>query len=556
MKKIIILFFSSLTLLALNSCNKNQSNNSTHFDGSRPKLVIGIVVDQMAYDYVERYWNKFSEDGLKKIYTGGFFCKNAFFDHFPTETGPGHACLFTGVEPSVHGVIANNWFDRKSKKDIYCVDDSTVSTVGSFSPEHKMSPRNLLVTTITDRLKITSNFKSQVIGISLKDRASILPAGHLADAAYWYDKNSNRMVTSTYYMKKLPDWVEAFNSEGLPDELLKDDWNTLLPIEMYTESTSDDNKYENTYKGEEKPVFPHKLSELKHNNQTAMQYSPFGDTFTKEFAIQTIKNQNMGKGENTDFLCINFASTDYVGHMYGPYSIEMEDTYLRFDKDMAEFLKFLNEYIGMDNVLIFMTADHGNAPNPLFLKDHGMDAGAYHQEPIADSCNAYLKRAFGLEKGVLKLFNQQAYLDHSAIGSSGKSLNVVEDSVAAYMMRLDGMAIEQTYPVYRLPEMLKTTQYASSFLNGFYPARCGDVFINFKPYWIEEFVKGTEHGTPYSYDSHVPLVFYGWKINPGVSGEKVLMKELVPTIAYILSIDAPEKCSGKVIEDVVENIRN
>ena len=553
MKKIKILIISLIPVILIISCGHNHTKNYGGYTNSKPKLIVGIVADQMAYDYVERYWNKFSANGIKKLFQDGFVCKNAYYEHFPTYTGPGHATIYTGVDPSVSGIVGNNWYDRDKHREVYCTDDSTVSTVGSFSTEGKMSPKNLWVTTITDRLKLTSNFKSKVIGISLKDRAAILPAGHLADGAFWYDGASKNFITSTYYTDKAPEWLEKFNSRHLVDEYLSHDWNTLLPIEDYTESTPDDNKYEKTFKGEEKPVFPHKLSELKYANNSALQYSPFGNSLTKDFAIDVIKGNQMGKGDYTDFLCINFASTDYVGHMYGPYSVEAEDTYLRFDKDIAGLLKFLDDYLGMDNVLVFLTADHGNSPNPLFLKDHKLDAGAFYEGRIKDSCNEYVKQIFNIDNAVLDVINQQIYLDHVKIEQSGKSLNIIEDSLAGFILsNVDG--VESAYPVYDLSTKLPYNKVVSNFINGYNPKRSGDIFINFSPYWIVDGLKGTEHGSPYTYDTHVPLVWYGWKVKSGVSYDYTQVKGIVPTLADILNIDVPEECHAEPVKDLLKSI--
>ncbi len=552
MKKITAAFICVYLALAFISCQKKVSNSV--YDNGRPKLIIGIVVDQMAYDYTQRYWDKFSAGGFKRLFTGGFVCKNAFFEHFPTYTGPGHTCIFTGNDPGISGIAANDWYDRALKKEVYCAEDDSVKTVGSFSSAGKMSPKNMLVLTIGDRLKLTSNFKSRSIGISLKDRAAILPAGRLADEAYWYDAASKYWISSTYYMKELPEWVNKFNSRHLEDQYLSSDWNTLLPIEQYTESTPDDNAYERTYNGEDKPVFPHKFPELRYRNTHLLQYSPFGNSIEKEFTIDAIKNLNLGKGDATDFLCLSFSSTDYVGHMFGPYSVEAEDTYLRLDKDLADMFTFLDEYIGMDKVLIFLTADHGNSPNPIFLRDHRIDAGAFHYGIIKDSCNAYLKRVFGLENAAVDVINQQVYLDHDLIRAKASQLNIIEDSVAAFITtNIEG--VKEVYTAHDLEQNNKKDVYAKNFFNGYYQPRSGDVLINFRPYWIEENLQGTEHGSPYNYDTHVPLVWYGWRINEGSTGEYAAIKDIVPTLANILSIDVPEESTGKPIQSMLNSIR-
>ncbi len=550
MRKFTLICICSILIFIFISCQKNTNTVSS----GKPKLIIGIVVDQMAYNYVERYWNKFSPDGIKKLYTKGFVCKNTYFEHFPTYTGPGHSTIYTGCDPGLHGIVANDWFDGDQMKEVYCTDDSSYKTIGSFSTEGKMSPKNLLATTITDQLKLASNFKSKVMGIALKDRGSILTAGHFADAAYWYDGASKHWISSTYYMQDVPEWVKDFNNKNLPESYIINDWNTLLPIDQYTESTPDDNKYEKKYNGEDKPVFPHKFSELKYKgNNSLLQNSPWGNTFTKDFAVETIKNENLGKGDVTDFLSISFSSTDYVGHMFGPNSIEMEDTYLRFDKDIAELINFADDFLGMQNVLIFMTADHGNSPNPVFLNDHRIDAGTFYKKVIQDSSNQFLKRSFGLDNAVMDCINQQVYLDHEKIAAKNLQLNLIEDSLSAYLVRTVN-GLERTYTGYNLYNKTNLDGFGINFYNGYYRKRSGDVFLNFRPYWLEDYTKGTSHGSPYNYDRHVPLVWYGWKVQAGETGEYNAVKDIVPTLAYILNIDVPEKSTGKAIIDLLKNI--
>ena len=515
-----------------------------------PKLVIGIIVDQMAYDFVPRYWNKYSEDGFKRLINNGFFFRNANFVHFPTNTGPGHSCIYTGSVPSIHGICGNDWYDREWGRLRYCAEDTSVNTVGSFSTEGKMSPASLQVSTITDELRISNNFKSKVIGIALKDRGGIFPAGRLGNAAYWYDNTSKRWVTSTYYMQKLPQWVENFNNKDLPDYYLSEPWITLLPIEQYTESMLDENKFEATYNGEDKPVFPHNLPELKYSDSQLLRYSPFGDDLTKDFAIETIEKENLGKNEYTDFLCISFSSTDYVGHMFGPNSIEVEDTYLRVDRNIAEILNYLDIYLGIDNVLIFLTSDHGVCRVPGYMKTLGFNAGTFFRNTVLDSINAFLDKTYKKNNLAIQFVNQQVYFDKNLIINAGLNIDEVRKNTAQYIKQnIQGVSNVFT------PEDLKsntiTDYYISYFRNGFYEKRCGDVIVKFFPYWIEERLVGTEHGSPYNYDTHIPLVWYGWRINKGESFEYINMSDVAPTLSMLLNIGYPSGCIGKPIEGIL-----
>ncbi|HSQ44280.1 MAG TPA: alkaline phosphatase family protein, partial [Ginsengibacter sp.] len=326
---------------------------------AHPKLIVGLVIDQMRWDYLYRYYNLYSENGFKRLINNGFSCENTFIPYVPTYTAPGHTCIYTGSVPAIHGIVANDWYDKTAGKNMYCTDDSIVSTVGTNSLEGKMSPRNLWVTTLGDELRLSNNFSSKVIGIAIKDRASILPAGHTANAAYWFDASVGKWITSSYYEKELPAWVIKENEKNLPDDYMSKDWNTLLPISRYTLSTGDDEDYEGNLPGEKTPAFPHKLSQITKGKYEVFKYTPFASSYTFDMAKQAVKNEGLGKGNFADMLAISISSTDYMGHTFGPNSIEAEDSYLRLDRDIADFLRYLDAQLGKGNYLLFLTADHG-----------------------------------------------------------------------------------------------------------------------------------------------------------------------------------------------------
>lgn len=517
-----------------------------------PKLVVGIVVDQMAYDFIPGYWNKYSDAGFKKLINYGFFCKNTRLTHFPSYTAVGHSSIYTGTVPSINGIMGNDWYDRNKDKIVYCADDDTCKTVGSNSKEGNMSPSNLVSSTVTDQLMLSNNSKSKVVGLALKDRGAIFPAGHFANAAYWYDAKNKKWITSNYYMNSLPAWVDGFNNKNLPDFYLSKIWHTLYSIETYTESTADDNNFESPYTGEKNPVFPHNLPELKNQNVNLLRTCPYGNTFTKDFALDVIKYEEFGMDEFPDFLCISFSATDYVGHKFGPNSIEVEDTYLRVDKDIAELLEYLDNIIGIDNYLVFLTADHGVCSNPEYLKSKGIPAGTFFTKVILDSVNKYLERTYEKKNLALYFFNQQVYFNHKLIKDSGINLMDVSKNTAEYI-RNNIEAVENVYTY----EDLKSgnfSDYAFHFFkNGYYEKRCGEVFVNFREYWIEDRIKGSEHGSPYDYDIHIPLIWYGCGIPKGETSEPVEMVDIAPTLSVLLNIGFPNGCIGKPIKEIVNN---
>jgi predicted AlkP superfamily pyrophosphatase or phosphodiesterase len=532
--------FIFLSLLLLAGCNQPVKNKPFR----TPKLVIGIVVDQMRYDYLFKYYNKYGNGGFKRLLKEGFVCNDAEYNYVPTYTAPGHTSIYTGTTPCVHGMIANDWYDRKVGRMIYCTDDTAMKTVGSTSQAGMMSPKREMVTTIGDQLKLSDNGQSKVIGISEKDRAAILPAGHSANAAYWLDDLSGNWITSTYYMKDLPEWIKKFNSEGRVKKYLGQMWTTLLPINEYTESLKDDNPYEGVFKGEANPVFPHNLPALMSQNggYGLIKTTPFGNDITTDFAIEAIKNERLGEGKYTDMLAISFSSTDYVGHMYGTDAIETEDTYLRLDKDLNRLLSFLDDYIGKNNVLIFLTADHGAAINPQELEDKNISAGSLESSEISSKIKVFLVQKYGSDL-LTEFENQQCYLDKNKIADKGLNLDTIEKEVAIVASHCNG--VERAIPAYKMNE--GNDYIIQKLRNGYMASRSGDVIINLQPQYILYGKTGTTHGSPYIYDSHVPLIFYGCSVSKGATAKEEPITNIAPTICYLLGISYPDGCTGHPI---------
>lgn len=516
-----------------------------------PKLVIGIIVDQMRYDYVYRYYDKFGTGGFRRLMDEGFFCRNTLYNYVPTYTGPGHASVYTGTTPSVHGIVSNDWFSREKNDTVYCVEDDSTKTVGADNFAGKMSPKNLITTTVTDELRYATNFKSKVIGISMKDRGSILPAGHAANAAYWFDAQTGNWITSSYYMNDLPPWVKTFNDKKLAEKYINISWKTLLPIEQYIESTADDVAYEGLFPNETKPVFPHDFPKIKTAGYELVRRSPWGNSLTKDFALAAIESENLGSDAVPDFLCVSFSSTDYVGHQFGTNAIETEDTYLRLDKDIEELLNHIDSTIGANNVLLFLTADHAAIPNPVYLSDNKIPAGFFDMPLIKDSLAKYMSRQYGDSKFILCVDNNQVYLNHAAITTHKLSVEDVEEDVAAFLMRFKGVA--STLTAHALNETEFSIGARALVQKGFYPKRSGDVMIIPDPGLIEwERKTGTTHGSAYTYDTHVPLLWYGWKIKAGSSVKRVEITDIAPTISSMLNMEFPNGCTGKVIEELFE----
>ena len=516
-----------------------------------PKLVVGIVVDQMRYDYLFRFSEKYQDGGFKRLLREGFLFENANYNYVPTYTAPGHACIYTGTTPSHNGIISNDWYDRALGKSINCVGDSTVSPVGTTSISGKMSPRNLLTTTITDELRTATNFRSKVIGIALKDRGAILPAGHTPTGAYWHDPYTNNWVTSTYYMSELPEWAKSFNALKIADSLLSQPWTTILPLESYTESTTDDTPYEGLFRGETKPVFPHNLPEIKKVDEELIRKTPFGNTFTAAFAKAAVEGEQLGKGSGTDFLAISFSSTDYVGHMYGINAIELEDTYIRLDRELADLLNFLDDKIGKNKYLLFLSADHGAAANPIYNHDHHLPGEDFDSDTMFKQLKVFLNGMYGPGEYISYSNAHQVYLNRTLLESKNMNAKEMRDQCAKFIRQFEGVAEVSTSD-----EMQRESSRAGIFSfmqNGYHDKRSADVLIELKPGWIDWYTKtGTTHGSAYSYDTHVPVIFFGAGITHGQSNASITVSDIAPTVAGMLNIENPSGTTGKQLKEILK----
>ncbi|HSV11978.1 MAG TPA: alkaline phosphatase PafA [Hanamia sp.] len=549
MRKIILILSVFFLTYSAASQNTDASAEMKNNISERPKLVIGIVIDQMRWDYLYRYYNLYSDNGgFKRLISQGFSCDNTMIPYIPTVTACGHTSIFTGSIPAIDGITGNDWWDYDLSKLVYCSEDDSANTIGSNTNAGKMSPRNLLVTTIGDELRLATNFHNKVIGIALKDRAAILPAGHSANAAYWYDDKTGGWITSSYYMNELPQWVKDLNAKKLVDNYFSQNWNTLYPMDKYVQSTPDEEPYE--YRPFGAKGFPYDLQQFAGKNYGILPVTPYGNTFTFDMARAVINGENLGGGSNTDLLTISLSTPDYIGHTFGPNSVEAEDDFLRLDKDLGTFLDFLDKQIGKGQYLIFLTADHGAAHVPVFLKEHKIPAGNVDDQKISDQLNSLLKDKFKTDNLVIGIINYQVYLDRKVI-FSGHRLNKedVYNTIIDFLLQQPG--ISRAFALDNLSQQTINNSIKNKIANGYLPSRSGDIQIIFKPQWIEGFMNGgTTHGVWNPYDSHIPLIWYGWNVHPGKTDREVYMTDIAPTIAAMLHIQMPSGSVGHVIEDV------
>lgn len=535
-----------LAALFLSCCGiQAQSGKSASMTFQRPRLVVGIVIDQMRWDYLYRYQQRYTEGGFKRLLTEGYSCENTRLPYIPSVTAIGHTCIYTGSVPTIHGIAGNNFY--KDGKKVYCTDDPSVRPVGTTAKSAQMSPCNLWVPTIGDEMKLATNGRSKVVGVSLKDRASILPAGQNPDGAFWFDDQTGNFVTSSYYMDKLPEWVASFNKEKHAAEYLSNKWQTLYPEDSYTESTADATDYEDGIKPGEKALLPLDLPAFyKRYGYETIRRTPFGNSLTFDMARAAIKGEHLGEDNETDLLAVSCSSTDYIGHQVGTNAIETEDTYLRLDRDLASFLEYLDRNVGKGNYLVFLTADHGAMNNARFLQDRRIPAGSWSGDEAADSLNKRLSEAFATDAKLVKeVMNYQVFFDTKKIRELHLDYSSVKQCAVEALLSdpriLYACDMEKT-AISPLPDDVKRRT-----INGYCHGRSGDVQIVLKSGFYAHGMKGTDHGTWNPYDTHIPLLFMGWDINHGSTTRETEMTDIAATVAALLHVQAPNGCVGKPI---------
>lgn len=518
----------------------------------KPKLVVGIVVDQMRYDYLTRFWDQFGEEGFKRLVNNGFNFKNNHFNYVPTYTGPGHASVFTGTTPASHGIIGNGWYDKFEEKAVYCVSDPKVKSVGTESYAGEMSPHRMMSTTFADENRLYTQMKGKTIGVALKDRGAILPAGHTANAAYWFHgQDEAKFISSTYYMTELPKWVNDFNNSGKAKSYLKT-WNTLKDIKTYKESGVDENNFEFGYQGKETATFPYKLDELAPENgqYDIIKATPYGNDLTADFAKAAIKGESLGKDGITDVLTLSFSSTDYVGHNFGVNSKEVEDTYLRLDLALADFLKFLDKEVGEGQYTVFLTADHGAVDVPAYLRSQKIPSGYFDDVKGKEMIERFVKNEFKVDSLIKNVSNSQIFLDYDLMEKEKLVAKEVEGKIAHYLLQQDNIA--KVYTRERLQSAGYSTGISELIQNGFNQKRSGDIVYVTDPGYIVYPEKGTTHGSGFSYDTHVPLIFFGKGIKKGSSFDLSEIPDIAPTISAMLGISFPNAATGKPLSTMLD----
>ena len=555
--RIIVLVLLMLSLLPQASDAQRQTSPrpAARTSSGKPKLVLAIIVDQFRYDYIERFWDLFGNDGFKRLINEGALFTNANYEYVPTYTACGHASIFSGSVPALNGIVGNLWFDRVSgKQRIMVADDNAHLVTGKGVSERggAASPRTLIGTTIGDQMRLSNNFQSKVITASLKDRSAVLPGGQRPNGAYWFSDADGQFVTSDYYFKELPAWVKKFEAEKSPDKYFGLKWDRALPASAYARSQSERLPVQRSSLGAQ---FPYVVTggEEKPGQKfyIAFQLTPFSSEYLAEFGKTALDAESLGSDEFPDLLSISFSAPDLTGHYYGPDSQEIEDTYFRLDRVIADLLSYVDRKVGLVNTTIFVTGDHGVAPIPEYSRSKGYDAARIPGRDVMDAANKALEARFGQGKWVVNLVNDQLYLDQKLIAEKKVDPAEAERVAGEAALSMEGIVNYFTRTEIaggRMPVGV----VARRVTNGFYRKRSGDVWLVTKPFSF--FVEGdlpTTHGSPYNYDTHVPVILFGSGVRPGRYNAECSPTDIAPTLAAMLGIEPPPNRTGRVLAEAL-----
>ena len=517
----------------------------------RPRLIVGIVINQMRYDQISKYWKKYGNSGFKLLINNGTNCKNVHYDYLNINSASGYATISCGSYPSQHGIINLSWFDRLKTKEIYCVEDNKEKAVGTIFGSGK-SPKNLSSISWTDQLRISTFKMSKVYSVSMEDYASILSGGKLANAAYWFNEQTGKWVTSSYYMDSLKTWVQKFNSKQFTDIYLSRTWQTTFPISKYTESLSDGTAYEIGFFGDN--TFPYDMTVLQKgfNNSSLIKFTPFGNTFTKDFAINLIMNEYLGKDPYTDVLTVSFSATSNISDLFGLQSVELEDAYIKLDKDISHLIKAIEDYVGKEYVVFYLTSDRGACENPHWLKDINIETGEHNANRSTVVLNSYFRAIFGLGDWINGFYNNEIYLNHYEIDKKKLSIDEFQEKSEELLINMQGIST-----IIATSDLKKGT-YSSGIMqqaqNSFFPGRSGDLFLVLNYGWRFKTSKRSlcDCNSAFHENTHVPLIFYGSGIPQKSLYRNISMDDLATTLSFLLNTPLPNKATGNPISEVLQ----
>ena len=544
-----------LSVLMLLFVFLKMTGQGAYIPPDKPKLIIGIVIEELRYDQLEKFRDKFVENGIKKLLNEGTFYKNASYQYVLSQSAPGYATIATGTEPSYHGITSDNWYLPLKNELIYSTKDSKVAAVGGSYENGQQSPLNLYSSSFSDELELATNNLSKVYGVGMKDYSSILSTGHAGNGAFWYDDVTGTFMTSSYYMNKLPGWVNDFNALMMSEEYLNGVWDRLQPLDFYTQCMPDSNEYETGFNG--RSYFPYNLKEMsstgtgllnKKKNYSLLRETPFADSFTNELALRLIKEEGLGSDDITDFLSINYSSTDYIGHRFGPNSVEMADAILRLDKDIETLLKYINDNLSKKDVLIYFTSTHGISEIPAILKKNKIPSGYFERNQAIMLLKSYLNAIYGQGDWIKGYYENQIFLNRTLIEDSKIALEDIQKKIARFLVQFSGIASAIPYSAFEANDF--NNGVLKKISNGFSSQRSGDIIITLNPGWVDKDNYVTNHNSPYDYDSHVPLIWYGWTVNRASVTRQVNITDIAVTLSGLCKIPLPNASSGGSLDEL------
>jgi predicted AlkP superfamily pyrophosphatase or phosphodiesterase len=554
-----------LVLVTISSGQRRPQPDNTR--SKRPRLVLLIVVDQFRYDYLERFGDLFVENGLRRLMREGASWTQSNYDHFPTYTAPGHGTMMTGAYPAETGIVGNEWPDRVTGKKVTSVSDTSVKLLGGKPDDQGASPRRLLSSTIGDELRLVTNDRSKVIGISKKDRSAILPAGRHANAAYWFSTTAGAIVSSTYYFDQLPAWVADFNKTRPVDQYFGKKWERLLPESEYIKRAGPDSPtWETVSASGDTNAFPHTVtggaSAPGPAFYTAFDHSPFSNEVVLSFTQQAISNEQLGQDDDTDVLTVSFSANDYVGHRYGPYSQEAMDVALRVDRQIATLLDFVQAKVGLSNTLIAFTADHGVSPIPEHAAALGLGGGRVKTTDLLTAIRTGIKARYNADDYIYKFddngvwrdgfMNGNIYFNYTALERDKVNAEELAQIVGKAALTVPGVARYFTRGQLLRGATSITDPIERRVLHGFYPSRSGDVVLIAEPFkYLGDTLTAT-HGSAYSYDTNVPTIIMGPGITAGRYFQPATPADIAPTLAALLGITAPSNATGRVLIEAIK----
>lgn len=531
------------------------SGQGAYLPPDKPALIIGIVVEQLRFDQIERLRDRFSENGIKRMINEGTFFRNAAYDYMLTQSAPGFSTVATGTEPAYHGITSDNWYVPLKNDFVYCTKDVSVNPVGGSYESGLHSPLNLNASTFADELKIATGKRSKVFSVGIKEQAAILTAGHSADGAFWYDNTTGGWMSSTYYLNSLPSWVNDFNAMKHQETYLNSSWMLSKEADAYSTCLPDSNKFEKGFNGLN--YFPYDLNKLSKpssgrnavRNYAFLRETPFADALTTDFAIKLIEQEGMGKDDVPDFLSICYSSTDYIGHRFGPSSVETADAILRLDRNIETLMNYLNDNLGKRNVLIYFTAAHGVAEVPPVMTDNRIPSGYFKQNQALQLLRSYLNAVYGEGDWVRGFSERQIFLNRTLIEDARMPIEDIQKKTARFLTQFTGVA--SAYPYYAFEANDFGNGHLKRIINNFSPQRSGDVIVTLHPGWVEvDDDHLTSHNSPYEYDCHVPLIWYGWTVNRSTVMRKVNLTDVAATLSSLCRIPYPNACTGEPMPEL------